>query len=123
MDSREFRENSCIYLNERPPVGLHIYGVSLNEKFSFSVVRDFRVFTSSESIGGIVGIFTWGISRVSREEMDFFSLHPRNPFSFSLCLSRYEISGRPGVFFSQITDFYAGDTRSFFRNAGRHSRL
>lgn len=51
----KFRENLCIYLNERSPprrpAGLYIYGVSLNEKFSFSVARDFRVFTSSESIG------------------------------------------------------------------------
>lgn len=41
------------------PAGLYIYGVSLNEKFSFSVARDFRVFTASSESSGVAGLLTW----------------------------------------------------------------
>lgn len=72
------------------PIGLYIYGVSLNEKSSFSVARDFRVFTSSESIGhGRDTHLT-----VSFAQRGFFLLHPRNLV--------YDSRPRPGISFSQI---------------------
>jgi len=95
--SWKFLENLYIYLNERSPspIGLYIYGISLNEKFSFSVARDFRVFASSECID-IAGILSHLTASFAQKD-GFLLVPPEKSCLWFLAPTRE-------ILFSQITD-------------------